>query len=252
MHSISKLGPGDLTPFPDPGVRKIGFEEDPSQFTVANLLVHGWSVQRSTSECNNPPSGDFNTWAKEVGPLTLEEREQLPQNPDTKTCHTPWRDQIYYMWNHVFYDVGNWMSSMYGTRSFQPPNTEVFALEFPTSHANGDGGKIPAATKVWDAETLLVPAYLAPGVSLRVETLNPGQEDGEPFHPADFEHGDRYTVWYVKKGLQMRFYVEGDWDQSADGVAAVMVYGNMLGEPLEIVDEEGAESEDGEDGEHKE
>jgi hypothetical protein len=50
----------------------------------------------------------------------------------------------------------------------------------------------------------------------------------------------------VKKGLQMRFYVEGDLDQSADGVAAVMVYGDMLGEPLDIVDEES------EDGKHKE
>jgi hypothetical protein len=244
MHSVAYLGPGDLTPFPNPGVRKIGFGEDSSQFTVAQLLVHGWPVQRSTSECNNPPNGDFKTWAEEVGPLTPEEREQLPQNSDTKSCHTPWRDQIYYMWNHVFYDVGNWMSWTYGTRTFKPPNTEVFALEFPTSYENGDGGKDPAATKVWDAETLLVPAYLARGVSLRVETVNPGQEDGEPFHPADFDHRDRYSVWYVKTGLQMRFYVEGDWDKSADGVAAVMVSGNMLGEPLEVADEE---SEDGEE-----
>lgn len=147
---------------------------------------------------------------------------------------------------------------MYGTRTFKPPNTDIFALEFPTSRENGDGGRVPAATKAWDAETLLVPAYLAPGVSVRVETLNPGQEDDEPFHPAGFEHGDRYSVWYVKKGLQMRFYVEGEWDQSADGVAAVMVYGSMLGEPLEIVDEdseddeEDEEDEDGEGGEHKE
>jgi hypothetical protein len=59
----------------------------------------------------------------------------------------------------------------------------------------------------------------------------------------------------------MRFYVEGDWDQSTDGVAAVMVYGNMLGEPLKVLDQESEESEgdendgddaDGEDGEHKE
>lgn len=138
---------------------------------------------------------------------------------------------------------------MYGTRTFKPPNTEVFALEFSISHENGDNGKVPAATKVWDAETLLVPAYLAPGISLRAETLQLGQEDSEPFHPGDFNHENRYSVWYVQKGPQIRLYVEGNRDQSAGGVAAVMVYGDLLGEPLEVVDEESEESEL-EDGEH--
>ncbi|KAJ5159916.1 uncharacterized protein N7482_006920 [Penicillium canariense] len=246
---MTRLGPGDLTH--SPGVRKIGFEEDPPQFTVAHLLVHGWPVQRSTSECNDPPNGDFNTWTKEVNLLTRKEREQLPQDSDTKSCHTPWRDQIYYMWNHVFYDVGSWMSRAYGTGTFKPPNTEVFAIEFPTSHENDDGGNVLAATKVWDADTLIVPAWLAPGVSLRVETLNPGKEDDEPFHPGDFGQRDRYDVWYVKEGVQLRFYVEGDWDRSADRLAAVMVYGNMLGERLEIEDEESEDSADGEDGDDK-
>jgi hypothetical protein len=264
MHSMIYLGPGGphaFTQLPYAGVRKIGFSPNQSQDTIAKLLVLGWVVQRSTSECNNPPVGDFKVWKEEVDPLSLEEREQLPRNPDTKTLHTPWRDQIYYMWNHVFYDVGNWMSAMYRARRFEPPNIELFAIEFPTSHENGDGRKVPAATKVWDSDTLLAPAYLAPGVSLRVETLQPGEEDKEPSHPADFDHEDRYCVWFVKEGLQMRFYVEGDWDQSTDGVAAVMVYGNMLGEPLKVLDQESEESEgdendgddaDGEDGEHKE
>ncbi|KAJ5295527.1 hypothetical protein PENANT_c001G11483 [Penicillium antarcticum] len=251
MHSIASLGPGDLTPFPNPGVRRIGFGEDPPQFTVAHLLIHGWAVQR-LSECNDPPIGDFKIWAKEVDSLSPKEREELPRDSDLKSCHTLWRDQIYYMWNHVFYDVGNWMANTYGTGTFKPPNTEVFPIEFPKPHENGDGEKKPVATKVWDTETLLAPAYLAPGVSLRVETFEPGQENGEPFHPADFNHKDRYNVWYVKKGLQMRFYVEGDWDQSTDGVAAVMVYGNMLGEPFKFVDEESEESEEDENGEHEE
>jgi hypothetical protein len=165
------------------------------------------------------------------------------------------------MWNHVFYDVGNWMSAMNGARRFKPPDIDLFAIEFPISHENGDSGKVPAVTKVWGSDTLLTPAYLAPGVSLRVETLQPGEEDREPFHPADFDHEDRYSVWFVRKGLHMRFYVEGDWDQSTDGVAAVMVYGNMLGQPLNVLDQESEESkgdedngdsEDGEEGEHKE
>ncbi|KAJ6013063.1 hypothetical protein N7522_003418 [Penicillium canescens] len=265
MHSMIYLGPGGphaFTQLPYPGVRKIGFGENhSSQATIAKLLVLGWVVQRSTSECNNPPVGDFKVWKEEVDPLTLEEREQLPRNPDTKTLHTPWRDQIYYMWNHVFYDVGNWVSAMYHARRFEPPNIELFAVEFPTPHENGDGEKVPAAAKVWDSDTLLAPAYLAPGVSLRVETLQPGEEDKEPSHPADFDYEDRYCVWFVREGLQLRFYVEGDWDQSTDGVAAVMVYGKMLGEPLKVLDQESEESDESDesegdgndgDGEHKE
>ncbi|OGE49071.1 hypothetical protein PENARI_c023G02705 [Penicillium arizonense] len=264
MHEMIYLGPGGahiFTHLPYPGVSKIGFSPHRSQDTIAKLLVLGWVVQRSTSECNNPPDGPFKVWKEEVDPLTPEECEQLPRNPDTKTLHTPWRDQIYYMWNHVFYDVGNWLSAMYRARSFEPPNIELFAIDFPTSHENGNSGKVPAATKVWDSNTLLAPAYLAPGVSLRVETLQPGEEDKEPSHPADFDHKDRYCVWFVREGLQMRFYVEGDWDQRTDGVAAVMVYGKMLGEPVKVLDQESEESEesegdendgDGEDGEQKE
>jgi hypothetical protein len=239
--SILYVGPGGAHAFTQlsyPGVRKIGLAKNHSQDVIANLLVLGWVVQRPTSECNNPPTGDFEAWKKEVDPLAPEQREQLPQNPDTKTLHTPWRDQIYYMWNHVFYDVGNWVSAMYGARTFKPPNIELFTIEFPTYSENGGSGKVRAATKVWGSNTLLAPAYLAPGVSLRVETLQPGEEDEEPSHPADFNHEDRYSVWLVKEGVQMRFYVEGEWNQSTDGVAAVMVYGNMLGEPLGVLGEE--------------
>ena len=267
IHSKIYLGPGGANAFTQlsyPGVCKIGFGEAQSQAIITKLLVLGWVIQRSTAECNNPPTGDFKVWKEQVDLLTPGEREQLPRNPDTKTLHTPWRDQIYYMWNHVFYDVGNWVSAMNGARRFKPPNIDLFAIEFPTSHENGDSEKVPAATKVWGSDTLLTPAYLAPGVSLRVETLQPGEEDRVPFHPADFNHEDRYSVWFIGNGVQMRFYVEGDWDQSTDGVAAVMVYGNMLGEPLKGLGEESEESEeskgdeddgdgeDGEEGEHKE
>jgi hypothetical protein len=259
MHSKLYIGPGGphaFTQVPYPGVRKIGFGENQPQAIIAELLVLGWVIKRPNLECNDPPIGDFKVWKGQVDPLTREEREQLPQNPDTKTLHTPWRDQIYYMWNHVFYDVGNWMSAMDGARRFNPPNVDIFAIGFPTSLENGDSGKVPAATKVWSKDTLLTPAYLAPGVSLRIETLQPGEEEKEPFHPADFDHNDRYSIWFVREGVRMRFYVEGDRDQSTDGVAAVMVYGNMLGEPLEVLgqdseDDDGGDGDDG-DGDNRE
>ncbi|KAL3487842.1 hypothetical protein BJX62DRAFT_187103 [Aspergillus germanicus] len=259
MHSMSTLGPADLTPLISPGIRRIGFAEDPAQFTVANLLVHGWGLKRDNAECTDPPTGDFASWSQSINTLSVAEREALPRDDDQVTVQTPWREQIYYMWNHVFFDVGNWVTANYGTGRFNPPGIEVFEIRFPapavhggqngTGNSGGDrdaeakkrSGKLPAASQVWpEAETLLAAAYLAPGISLRVETLEPGQsEDEETFHPGDFTHGDRYTVWYVKKGLQLRFFVEGEWEQDrVDGLAAVMVWGTMCGERIVYDDEE--------------
>ncbi|KAL4946462.1 hypothetical protein BDV06DRAFT_122428 [Aspergillus oleicola] len=245
MHSIATLGQGTSL---FPRIRKIGFEEDRNQFTVAYLLVLGWTVQRPNQGCTDPPSGDFTTWMDELNSLSGEQRENLPPSEDTTTVHTPWRDQIYYMWNHVFYDVGNWLAGGFGTGTFRPPNTEVFGIGFPLTSNNEASEKevrALAVTKVWDADTLLVPAYLAPGVSLRVEAVELGSEgaDAEPFHPGNFDHKSRYNVWYVEKRIQLWFYVEGEWDHGKDGLAAVMVYGTMLGEPLQASDEDSEEDD---------
>jgi hypothetical protein len=260
---MSTLGPADLTPTINPGIRRIGFAEDFAQFTVAHLLVHGWGLKRDSPECTDPPTGVFAAWSQGINTLSVAEREALPRDEDQGTVHTPWRDQVYYMWNHVFYDVGNWVSGNYGTGRFNPPGINVFEIRFPALHEGGNGngngsgdgdaeqktaaksGRLPVSAKVWpESETLLAAAYLAPGISLRVETLEPGQsEDEETFHPGDFTHGDRYTVWYVKKGLQLRFFVDGTWEEeSVGGLAAVMVWGAMLGE--RIVDEESEDDED--------
>ncbi|KAL2834636.1 hypothetical protein BJY01DRAFT_253004 [Aspergillus pseudoustus] len=277
MHSFATLGPAASTNWISPGIRRIGFAEDPAQFTVTHLLIHGWGVARPKPDpCPDPPTGDFAAWGREVGDLDREAREGLPRDEDQVSVNTPWREQIYYMWNHVFYDVGNWVSSAYGTRRFMPPGIEVFTIKFPAptanrseSNGNGDADNdanedknknkslVPASSKVWpDSETLLAPAYLAPGISIRVETLEPGQAaDEETFHPGNFEQGDRYCVWYVKKGLQLRLFVEGEWDEKdVGGLAAVMVCGSMTGDPIvpesseEEEDEEGGADEDGENG----
>ncbi|KAJ0422966.1 hypothetical protein BJY00DRAFT_310567 [Aspergillus carlsbadensis] len=264
MHAISTLNLGDLTPTITPGIRRIGFSptDDFAQFTVTHLLVHAWGLQRSSRECTDPPTGDFATWSESINRLSVAEREALPRDDDQVTVHTPWREQVYFMWNHVFYDVGNWMSVNYGVCRFEPPGVEVFVVEFPARdegrNANGNGagdaeskesGRLHASTKVWpESETLVAAAYLAPGISLRVETLEPGQsEDEETFHPGDFTHTDRYTVWYVKKGLQLQFFVEGEWEEErVGGLAAVMVWGGMRGEP--VVYEESEDDEDEADG----
>lgn len=63
--------------------------------------------------------------------------------------------------------------------------------------------------------------------------------------------GKPYYTWYVKNGLQLRFIVRG-WDECVDGVAAVMVYGSILGEPIEVKEsEENNEEENDREGEEQ-
>lgn len=53
-------------------------------------------------------------------------------------------------------------------------------------------------------------------------------------------------------GLQLRFIVRG-WDECVDGVAAVMVYGSILGELIEVKkSEEDNEEENDREGEGEE
>ena len=242
MHVLANIGPGELTPFPQPGIRKIGFEENPSQITVARLLVQSWGLHRE-AECTNPPCGDFDSYGKDTRHLTREERDQLPQSPEKSTVHTPWRDQVYFMWNHVFFDTGNFMANMYGTATFKPPNTDAFGIEFPAA----EDQKGFVVEKEWESETLLAAAYLAPGVSVRLETITPGREDKEPFHASSIDHHEsRHNVWYVRKGIKVRFCVEGE---RQEGLAAVIVFGTMLGAPFEpSSDEEESEEESENDG----
>lgn len=165
--------------------------------------------------------------------LSDEEREKIPLNPDKKTIHTPWRDSIYYLWNHLFYDVGNFLVNAYDVGHFKLPNQDVFALQFPRPQDNEDSENVRVLTKVWETEVILLPAYLAPGMAVRVETYSLGEEGGVVRNVVKlrgkFTHDKPDQAWYITKGLETRFYIEGEVDKDSDGLAAFMVYGKIEG-----------------------
>lgn len=81
-------------------------------------------------------------------------------NPDTDSVHTPWRDQVYEFWNHVFYDVGKFLpEACPGQTCHRPPACDIFDHSI--------GSKEEGLLKVWDEALLLIPTFLEYGISIR-------------------------------------------------------------------------------------
>ncbi|KAA8648679.1 hypothetical protein EYZ11_012897 [Aspergillus tanneri] len=224
-------GDWDVTDVTDVTVRKVNYTGDTAQKTVTRRLRLAWT--------RSPPCADFSDkdiWMGEEDNERCEESNPNP-NPDTHTLHTPWRNRIYYLWNHLFYDASKFMSNTYGVGHLHPPNSAVLGVEFPRTYGTEDRENVRAATVVWETEVLVLPAYLAPDVVVRVETYSRGWEDGQMRDVVKlrgrFSRENWAEVWYMARGLETRFYIEGDWrpsDEDEKGLAAVMVYGKLDGD----------------------
>jgi hypothetical protein len=211
--------------------RKINFSMDAAQWTTACILRQAWTFIPPTPDCT-----DVGPVMRKNQGLSEEEQANLPLNPDMRTIHNPWRDKIYWLWNHLFYDVGNFLDDMYGMGKFYPPNEDVFGLEFPQPHGDEECENVRVMTKVWETEVIFLPTYLAPGVVVRVETFGPGEENGVSRNVVKLrgrfsnEKKNLVQAWYVAKGLETRFYIEGGDNPTTDGWAAVIVYGKIVEE----------------------
>lgn len=223
-------GDWDISDVAQISFRKINFGKDPAQWTTACMLRQAWNFIPPTPDCT-----DVGPVMKRYQDMPEEEKAKLPRNPDTKNLHNPWRDEIYYLWNHLFYDVGNFLDDVYGMGKFYPPNEAVFGLEFPQLHGDEESENVRVLTKVWETEVIILPTYLAPGVVVRVETFGPGEENGVSRNVVKLrgkfsnEQDSLAQAWYFERGLETRFYIEGGEDPTGEGWAAVIVYGKIVG-----------------------
>ena len=157
--------------------------------------------------------------------------EDILLDPDTSSVHTAWREEVYFVYNHVFWDVSRFLGEAAGrgvVGHFHPPRHEVFALGrgrdgdgAESKRADGNDGddaadKEGVKTMQWPINILLIPAYLAPGVKVRVTAADRPKQDGaddEGPAPADEELGvwdgtNDMEVWYLRAGLEVKFAVE--------------------------------------------
>ena len=199
-----------------PSFRLVNFSDEGAIVLVSTHLRHAWTAA---------PGADVGPGA--VGAFIAAshnrseaERGAVSQNPNKEDIHTPWRDEIYHQWNHVFYDVANFLSSVGpGIGHLHPPAHEAFALTYPVADGEGE-----AKGKVWDYNVLVIPAHLEPGVSVRMSTV---KEDGEEKTLGTFSASTTADIWYIKNGTSVRFFVEGEYENVRGGVAAVLVSGRL-------------------------
>ena len=228
--------------------RKVCFSDEPAsaaQKVCTDYFRKAWRFFPPAPDATDI-LGDF---MKKYANHTEEEWERLPKNPDMKSVHTPWREGVYYQFNHLFYDVSNFLVSMYGYHNMahlHPPNSEGLALEFPGSRSESvpDGrenecGDGRVYTKIWETDSLLIPAYLAPGIAVRIETY-PTRITGKDERKVrgKFDEENPFEIWYFQKGMETCFFIEGEPGQDFDqSVAATMVYGKLC-DKKDCVDEE--------------
>ena len=199
-----------------PSFRLVNFSDEGAIVLVSTHLRHAWTAA---------PGADVGAGA--VGAFIAAnhnrsevERRAVPQNPNKEDIHTPWRDEIYHQWNHVFYDVANFLSSVGpGIGHLHPPAHDAFMLTYPAADGEGE-----AQGMVWDYNVLVISAHLEPGVSVRMSTV---KEDGEDKTLGTFNASTTADIWYIKKGTSVKFFAEGEYENVRGGVAAVLVCGRL-------------------------
>lgn len=215
----------------DPSFRTVNFAVEPHVAIVSIRLRYAWHML--PSEDTTPHSVEL--FIKGQHERNKSDSERVPQDPDLESLHTPWRDSIYHMWNHVFYDVMKFLTQSKCTvGDFHPPSHEGFALKYQKPQ----DGTLDVVCKSWDTNVLLIPAYQASKVTIRVTGEQSIDERTSEMELGTFSDSNLSETWWVKKGVKVNFYVEGEWETDCQGLAAVMVCGILCTEYHETEDDE--------------
>ncbi|KAL8858690.1 MAG: hypothetical protein Q9178_004778 [Gyalolechia marmorata] len=240
----------------NPLFRKINFQHQADVRLVSTELRRAWTALPPPG--NRDPKSDISA----VQDFIRANRDKAPEelaaiaitssNPDTQSIHTSWRDAVYDQWNNVLYDVGKFLPEICpGDLCHRPPDCELFALEF-------HGGDV---VRRWDQDVLLIPAFLKPGVSIRVKISQQRQQDkavpdesgSDPASSAPasldcdsagnlstrregvlrdvevgvFDASNPCEIWYIKQGTSVCFHVDNGGEIEGKGLAAVIIYGPL-------------------------
>jgi hypothetical protein len=199
-----------------PSFRLVNFSDEGAIVLVSTHLRHAWTAAPGA----DVGAGAVGAFIAASHNRSAEERRAVPQNPNKEDIHTPWRDEIYHQWNHVFYDVANFLASVGpGIGHLHPPAHNAFALKYPVADGEGEVRRM-----VWDHNVLVIPAHLEQGVSVRMSMI---KEDGEEKTLGTFNESNPADIWYIKNGTRVRFFVEGEYENVRGGVAAVLVCGRL-------------------------
>lgn len=230
MHTVRDLDCSSAESMLLPPFRKVEFQEDFPQVLVSTQLRRAWQALPGQATT----SGTVGQFIKANHESTEEQKALVPQNPDKKAIHTEWRSEIYTFWNHLFVDVSRFLQDVgMGIGHLHPPSQDVLTLDHLKTPSE-DKSIDQVVKKEWDTEVLLIPAYLDPGVEVRMTMVQTGSDEknGSSIEKTlgMFDSKNTAEIWYLRAGTKVSFYLEGDLGEDKQGTAAVLVYGTLCSE----------------------
>ncbi|VUC24902.1 unnamed protein product [Clonostachys rosea] len=250
MHTIRTLSGATFDEALDPPHRSVNYDDDGAVRTVTTRSRQIWLCRPDAfdfddSTFSTPSKGEaFSRIVRFIQDLPSDELAAL-KNPDTSSVHTPLRDMVYSMWNHVFWDVAQFLVEVNcNTGTFCPPAHEVLAISYPETPI--ENGKMQRVAQLQSGCNIMVGAvYVAPGVRLRFLV---GQPDRESFMASGFDsdafgpdvlvdatkvtgcYNEPYVHW-IRRNRSIQVFLEGLPEEPEGGLAAVFVYGKCQYQP---------------------
>ncbi len=209
---------GSIGDILNPSFRTVNFDDSPHVVVVSTHLRYAWSARHS----EETSSDDVGQFIKANHERSEDDPECVPLNPDLESLHTPWRDSVYYLWNHVFYDVMNFLPEVNcSVGHLHPPSHDAFALKYPKPEDETPD----VVCKSWETNVLLIPAYRASKVSIRATVQQSSDDRTSEKGLGTFNDSNLTEIWYVRRGVEVNFFVEAEFEKDRQGLAAVMVCG---------------------------
>ncbi|KAM7190820.1 hypothetical protein V8F33_009243 [Rhypophila sp. PSN 637] len=160
-----------------------------------------------------------------------EEEEDSDDDDDdviSSPLFTPFRQQVYGLYNHVFFDAHSALTAQLASAEgsnteqaqigkFEPPATTVMVLEAPEEDEPEKEKGIPHE---FETDTFVYPVWIARGTELTIK------KEGETETMVEFtDEGKKWTeVLWFKAGTKVVVYPESE-DSKAKGVVALLCLG---------------------------
>jgi hypothetical protein len=210
MYTMNKFEARSFAEMLQPRFRSIKFESLNNNIKLARCLRSAW---KGVPVNKKPHYGE-----KDVEDyLNLFLTTKPGDDPTPRDKHTaistPWRHAVYEMWNRLFIDVMEFLPvAAPDIGHFHAPNHSILPI---TQNFH----------KLFSTDVLIVPAYLQPGIKITIT-----EDQSQPARIwGSFSSEDEYDIWFLKKGVPVKFEVEGG-KEDKDSLKAVLVYGVVCNE----------------------
>lgn len=223
----SKLAESDVVVM-DPDVTEDATEEEQENLVLANV-ERSRDVVKQEKDDGGLEDEISNIEGETVEANTTPDSDQEEENRDLYIL-SDWQLALLAFWNHNYYDVMQFLPQIgMGIGHFHPSSHSSLLIPFPsqtrsTSLLIPDSSPLPKTnpanppqqpvlTHTFSTNTLLIPAYLSPGVTLRMTTSSniPPNTSSSPHDIlGTFSASNKTEIWWLRQGVEVSFYLDFD------------------------------------------